>query len=153
MIRKLTYLIILSKFVLSVTQEMKLSESLLVVWLLSCGVLGEHVIDNKVSTRGKISTLEISSTQYNIPNIELYLVNEEDEFIYRAGEKSSFVVTVQGDELNAFGYIEAGRFFGQFTYDGKTYAIEPVPSGQTGGKLIPLDEIKGLIGGESLSCL
>ena len=74
---------------------MKLSTSLLIFWFSFYSLLGEHVIDNKVSTRGKISTLEISSTQYNIPNIELYLVNEEDEFIYGAGEKSSFVVTVQ----------------------------------------------------------
>ena len=143
-------MITLFKFVPSVTQEMKLSESLLVVWLLLYGVLGGHVIDNKVSTRGKISTLEISSTQYNIPKIELYLVYEEDEFIFGTEEKGSFVVTVQGDELNAFGYLVDGRFFGQFTYDGRTYVIDPAPPVQQGGKLAPLDEMKGLTGEEAL---
>ena len=139
MIRKLTYLIILSKFVLSVTQEMKLSESLLVVWLLSCGVLGEHVIDNKVNRRGTIFTLEISSTQYNIQSLVLNLVHEQDDFIFGTEEEGSFVVSPEDDHVRAFGYIADGKFIGQFTYNKRTYMV------QEGGKLVPWDQVKGLI--------
>ena len=118
----------------------------LIFWFLFYRVLGENVIDNKVRTRGTISTLEISSTQYNIPTLELNLVYEPDEFIFGTEEKGSFVVSPQGEDVKAFGYIEDGRFFGQFSYDGRTYLVDPLPPGQEGGKLVPRDQLKGLIG-------
>ena len=116
---------------------MKLSANLLLLWVLFYNVVGENVIDYKVNIRGKISTLKISSTQYNIPNLELILVHEQDDMIFGMGEKGSFVVSPQGEGLKAFGYIEDGRFFVQFTYDGRTYVIDPAHSGQEGGKLVP----------------
>ena len=122
----------------------------LIFWFLFYGVLGENVFDNKVSTRGMISTLKISSTQYNISNIELNLVHEQDEFIFGTKGKSSFVVSPQGDAVKAFGYIEDGRFFGQFTYAGRTFFIDPAPSGQEGGQLLAWDQLKGLTGREPL---
>ena len=125
---------------------MKLSATLLIVCIFFYGVLGENVIDNKVSTAGNISTLEISSTQYNMPNIELNFVHEQDEFIFGTEKKGSFVVSSPGNDVKAFGYIEDGRFFGQFTYDGRTYLVDPVPRGQEGGNLVPFDELKGLTG-------
>ena len=122
----------------------------LIFWFLFYGVLGENVFDNRVSTRGMISTLEISSTQYNISNIELNLVHQQDEFIFGTEGKSSFVVSPQGDGVKAFGYIEDGRFFGQFTCEGRTFFIDPAPSGQEGGLLLAWDQLKGLTGREPL---
>ena len=118
---------------------MKLSASILVFCFLFYGVLGEHVIDNKVSTRGKIFTLEISSTQYNIQNIVLNLVHEQDDFIFGTEEEGSFVVSPEDDHVRAFGYIADGKFIGQFTYNKRTYMV------QEGGKLVPWDQVKGLI--------
>ena len=119
---------------------MKLSASLLVFSFLFYGVLGENVFDNTVSTRGMISTLEISSIKYKISNLELKLVHEQDEFIFGTEEKGSFVVSPKGDNAGAFGYIDDGRFFGQFNYYGRTYFVEE------GGNLVPFDELKGLTG-------
>ena len=91
--------------------------------------------------------LKISSTHYNIQNLDLILEQDEpDEFIFGTEEKGSFVVSPKGDDVKAFGYIEEGRFFGQFTYDGRTYFVDPLPRGQEGGNLVPFDEMKGLIG-------
>ena len=50
---------------------MKLLARLVIFCFIFDCVLGENVIDNKVSTRGEISTLEISSAKYKISNIEL----------------------------------------------------------------------------------
>ena len=125
---------------------MKLSETLLIFCIFFCGAFGENVIDNKVSTIGNISKLKINSTQYNMPNIELNFVHEQDEFIFGTEQKGSFVVSPPGDGLKAFGYIEDGRFFGQFTYEGRTYFVAHPPSGQEGGKLVPWDQLKGLTG-------
>ena len=122
---------------------MKLSASLLVFSFLFYGVLGENVIDNKVNTSGKIFTLKISSTQYNISNLELKLVHEQDEFIFGTEEKGSFVVNPPGNDVKAFGYLDGGRFFGQFTYDGRTFFVDPAPPGQYGGNLLALDQLKG----------
>ena len=123
---------------------MKLSASLLVFSFLFYGVLGENVIDNKVNTSGKIFTLKISSTQYNISNLELKLVHEQDEFIFGTEEKGSFVVNPPGNDVKAFGYLDGGRFFGQFTYDGRTYVVDPPPPpGHQGGTLSPW-QVKGV---------
>ena len=122
---------------------MKLSANLLLLWVLFYNVVGENVIDYKVNIRGKISTLKISSTQYNIPNLERNLVHQQDDMIFGMGEKGSFVVSPQGEGLKAFGYIEDGRFFGQFTYDGRTFFVDPDPPGQYGGNLLALDQLKG----------
>ena len=118
---------------------MKLSASILVFGFLFYGLLGEDVIDNKVSTRGKIFTLEISSTQYNIQSLVLNLVHEQDDFIFGTEEEGSFVVSPEDDDVRAFGYIEDGKFIGQFTYNKRTYMV------QEGGKLVPWDQVKGLI--------
>ena len=126
--------------------EMKLSASLLTFWFLFCGVLGGDIIDNKVRTTGEVFTLKISSTQYNIPNLEINLVEEQDDMIFGTEEKGSSVVSPPGDAVKAFGYIEDGRFFGQFTYDGRTFLVDPAPKGQEGGNLVPFDELKGLTG-------
>ena len=141
MIRK-HYMITLSKL-FPREKEMELSASLLILCFLFYGGLGENAFDNRVSTRGKISTLKISSTQYNIPNLELKFVNEQDELIFGTEEKGSFVVSPQGYGVKAFGYIEDGRFFGQFTYDGRTFFVDPDPPGQYGGNLLALDQLKG----------
>ena len=123
---------------------MKISASLLIFGFLFNGVLGENVIDNKVSNRTGISTLEISCTKYNISNLELKLVYEQDDLIFGKEEKGSFVVSPDHDHhVKAFGYIENGRFFGQFTYDGRTFFVEPAPPGQEGGKLVAWDQLKG----------
>ena len=116
---------------------MKISASLLIFGFLFNGVLGENVIDNKVSTRRGISTLEITSTKYNISNLELSLVSEQDDLM------GSFVVSPQADDVKAFGYIEDGRFFGQFTSDGRTFLVEAAPPGQEGGKLVAWDQLTG----------
>ena len=58
----------------------------------------------------------------------------------------SFVISPPSDGVKAFGYIEDGRFFGQFTYNGRTYFVDPLPRGQEGGNLVPFDEMKGLTG-------
>ena len=129
------------------TEEMKLSASILVFWILFYGVLGENVIDNKVRTRGRIFTLKISSTHYNILNLDLILEPDEpDKFIFGTEGKGSSVVSPKGEVVKAFGYIEHGRFFGQFNYHGRTYLVDPAPAGQEGGSLVPFDELKGLTG-------
>ena len=115
----------------------------IIFWLIFYGVLGENVFDNTVSTRGMISTLEISSIKYKISNLELKLVHEQDEFIFGTEEKGSFVISPPSDGVKAFGYIEDGRFLGQFTYGGRTFFVAPPPSGQEGGKLVPWDQLKG----------
>ena len=125
---------------------MKLSASIRIFWFLFCGVLGEDVIDNTVQTTGETFILKISSTHYNILNLDIILEQDEpDEFIFGTEEKGSFVVSPEGYDVKAFGYIEEGRFFGQFTYDGRTYFVDPLPRGQEGGNLVPFDELKGLI--------
>ena len=118
----------------------------IIFWLIFYVVLGENVFDNTVSTRGMISTLEISSIKYKISNLELKLVHEQDEFIFGTEEKGSFVVSPPSDGVKAFGYIEDGRFLGQFTYGGRTFFVAPPPSGQEGGKLVPWDQLKGKTG-------
>ena len=122
---------------------MKLLASLLIVWFSFHGLLGENVIDNKVSNNGTISTLEISSTEYNI-SFELSLIHEQDDFIFGTEEKGSFVVSPEDDHVKAFGYIEDGRFIGQFTYDSRTYLV------QEGGKLVAWNQVEGLIAKEPL---
>ena len=126
--------------------EMKLSASLLTFWFAICGVLGGDIIDNKVRTTGEVFTLKISSTQYNIPNLEINLVTEQDDMIFGTEEKGSSVVSPPGHAVKAFGYIEDGRFLGQFTYGGRTFFVAPPPSGQEGGKLVPWDQLKGKTG-------
>ena len=118
---------------------MKLSASLLIFWFSFYSLLGEHVIDNEVNRRGTIFTLEISSTQYNIRNLVLNLVHEQDDFIFGTEEEGSFVVSPEDDHVRAFGYIADGKFIGQFTYNKRTYMV------QEGGKLVPWDQVKGLI--------
>ena len=123
---------------------MKLSASLLIFWFSFYSLLGEHVIDNKVNRRGTIFTLEISSTQYNIRNLVLNMVHEQDDFIFGTEEEGSFVVSPEDDDVRAFGYLEDGMFIGQFTYNSRTYFV------QEGGKLVAWDEVKGLIATEPL---
>ena len=124
---------------------MKLSANLLLLWVLFYNVVGENVIDNKVNIRGKISTLKISSTQYNIPNLELNLVHQQDDMMIDGKEEKGSIVVSPDDDVKAFGYIDDGRFFGQFTFNNRTFFVDPLPSGQEGAKLVPWDELKGLI--------
>ena len=128
---------------------MKLLARLVIFCFIFDCVLGENVIDNRVSTRGEISTLEISSAKYKISNLELSLIYEQDDLIFGKEEKGSFVVSTQDQDVKAFGYIEDGRFFGQFTFDGRTFFVDPAPPGLEGGKLVPWEEVKGLIGKEA----
>ena len=128
---------------------MKFSKSLLAVWFLVYSLRGEDVIENKVVRRGNISTLEISSSQYNISNIKLNLVHQQDDMMIAGKEEKGSIVVSPDDDVKAFGYIEDGRFFGQFTYNNRTFFVDPLPSGEK-AKLVPWDELKGLIGKELL---
>ena len=124
---------------------MKFSKGLLAVWFFVYSLLGEDVIENKVVTKKDISTLEISSSRYNISNIELNLVHQQDDMMIDGKEEKGSIVVSPDDDVKAFGYIDDGRFFGQFTFNNRTFFVDPLPSGQEGAKLIPWDELKGLI--------
>ena len=101
-----------------------------------------QTVDNSVTTSGELFSLEISSAKYNLTRIELELALQEDPLIF-GDEESLFVVSPPGASVKARGYIEEGKFYGQFSLRDKTFFVDHPQPSEEGGILYELADTEG----------
>jgi len=85
-------------------------------------------IDNSVANvNGNLYLLKVSSSVYDIDNINIYLKEEKDPYIFEAESSTIFVVLNKRRSkgvAKASGSIENNRFTGSLTIGGKVFFIE-----------------------------